>query len=61
MVNKTLFKVSSNPLNDLHASSVHDEVLKEEIYSLQNNKVTVRTISESGLNFNELPFERRGC
>ncbi|MGC5776681.1 hypothetical protein [Paenibacillus pabuli] len=57
MIEKTLFKVKSSLLNTLYVDSDQEEVLKQEVYSIQNNMVTVRRIIESGVDFHEIPFE----
>lgn len=59
MIEKTLFKVKSSLLNTFYGDPDQEEVLKQEVYSIQNNMVTVRRIIEGGVDFNEIPFEER--
>jgi hypothetical protein len=58
MVKKILFKMDNDLLSNSHATPVHEEVLKQEVYSVKDNKIVVRRILETGINFTESPFER---
>ncbi|MFM9278041.1 hypothetical protein [Paenibacillus jiagnxiensis] len=59
MVKKTLFKMDNDPLISSYGTLAHEEVVKQEVYSIKDNKMVVRRILETGMNFTESPFERQ--
>ncbi|WP_339305307.1 hypothetical protein [Paenibacillus sp. FSL R5-0519] len=59
MIEKTLFKIDSGGLNTLYSDPEHEEVLKQEVYSIQENMIVVRKILDSGVAFNEIVFEKQ--
>ncbi|WDH95475.1 hypothetical protein PUW24_14750 [Paenibacillus urinalis] len=55
MIEKVVFKTHSNLINN--ANQVHEDVLKQESYTIKDNKIIKREILNSGLNVKEIPFE----